>query len=266
MASFLVRMGRFLFFGLALTQCFLLASYPSKKSGLWYLTSLSYAPSLVAWTSLVLSDNTKLGKLSYIWGLYTIGLVVSTIIVFATFVDTMDKGSLLGLKVTLCITPILLLLLLNTAKDVKEQKDLLPWLCFAMAVDLVDTIEMIDIVLDELEKEHEYRIPKGFAYTMVAIACINFLLSPWQMLEKDFEKGKLLRKRALWRNVFEMALVNFVFLITRSVILIKYEKDESIFILKNLIAIILGIMGIRNHKVGTKTSVANEDVESRNVR
>jgi len=86
------------------------------------------------------------------------------------------------------------------------------------------------------------------------------------MLEKDFEKGKLLRKRALWRNVFEMALVNFVFLITRSVILIKYEKDESIFLLKNLIAIILGIMGIRNHKVGTKTSVANEDVESRNVR
>ena len=145
---------------------------------------------------------------------YTIGLVVSTIIVFATFVDNMDKGSLLGLKVTLCITPILLLLLLNTAKDVKEHKDLLPWLCFAMALDLVDTIEMIDIVLDELEKEHKHPIPKGFAYTMVAIACINFLLSPWQMLEKDFEKGKLLRKRALWRNVFEMALVNFVFLIT----------------------------------------------------
>ena len=254
MASFLVWAGRFLFFGLALTQCFLLASYPSKKSGLWYLTSLSYAPSLVAWTSLVVTDNTKLGKLSYIWALYTIGLVVSTIIVFATFVDTIDKGSLLGLKVTLCITPILLLLLLNTAKDVKKHKDLLPWLCFAMAVDLVDTIEMIDIVLDEVEKEHEYRIPKGFAYTMVAIACISFLLSPWQMLENDFETGELLPKRALWRYIVEIALVNFVFLITRLVILIEYEKDESIFILKNLVAIILGIMGIRKLKTDIKIS------------
>ena len=265
MASFLVRMGRCLFFGLAMTQCFLLASYPSRRSGLWYLTSLSYAPSLLGWTSLVLTDNTKLGKLSYIWGLYTIGLVVSTIMVFATFVDNMDKGSLLGLKVTLCITPILLLLLLNTAKDAEEHKDLLPWLCFAIALDLVDTIEIIDIVLDELAKEH--RIPKGFAYTMVAIACINFLLSScqWQMLENDFEKGKLLPKTAPGRYVFEMALVNSVFLITRSVILIVYEKDESIFILKNLVAIIIGIMGIRNHERDTKTSVANEDAEGGNV-
>ena len=254
MASFVVRVGRFLFFGLALTQCFLLASYASKKSGLWYLTSLSYAPSLLAWTSLVLTDNTKLGKLSYIWVLYTIGLVVSTIIVFATFVDNMGKGSLLGLKVTLCITPILLLLLLNTAKDEKEHKDLLPLLCFGMAVDLVDTIEMIDIVLDEVEKEHKYRIDEGFAYTMVAIACISFLLSPWQMLENDFQTGELLPKRALLRYIVEMALVNFLFLITRLVILIMYKKDESIFILKNLVAIILGIMGIRNLETDIKIS------------
>ena len=246
--------GRALFLALMVTQCFLLASYPSKKSSLWYLTSLSYAPSLLAWTSLVATDNTKLGKLSYIWCLYTTGLVVSTIIVFATFADNMDKGSLLGLKVTLCITPILMLLLLNTAKDGKEHKDLLPLLCFGMAVDLVDTIEMIDIVLDELEKEREYRIPNGFAYTMVAIACISFLLSPWQMLEYDFQAGELLPKRALWRYIFEIALVNFVFLITRLVILIEYEKDESIFIFKNLVAIILGIMGIRNLETDIKIS------------
>ena len=39
-------------------------------------------------------------------------------IVFATVVDNMGKESLHGLKVTLCITPILLLLLLNTTTDV----------------------------------------------------------------------------------------------------------------------------------------------------
>ena len=91
MASFLVWMGRFLLFGLVLTQCFLFAFYPTKKSDLWYLTSLSYAPSVLTWAYFVLTGKAKLRRLSYIWGLYTIGLVVSTIIVFATVVDNMDK-------------------------------------------------------------------------------------------------------------------------------------------------------------------------------
>ena len=92
------------------------------------------------------------------------GLVVSTIIVFATVVDNMGKESLLGLKVTLCITPILLLLLLNTATDVKDHEELLPSLCFEMAVDLVDTIEILDIVLNE--KEHNYGIPNRFGHAI----------------------------------------------------------------------------------------------------
>ena len=243
MASLLVWMGRFLLFGLLLTQCFLFAFYPAKESDLWYFTSLSYAPSVLTWTCLVLTKNAKLHWLSYTWGLFVNGLVVSTIIVFATVVDNMDKESLLGLKVTLCITPILLLLLLNTATDVKDHGDLLPALCFEMAVDLVDTIKILDIVLDE--KEHNYGIPNGFGHAMVATACVSFLLSPWKMLENDFETGEQLPIRALLRYIFEMALVNFVFLVIRSVILIKYKKDESIFIFKNLVAIILGIMGIR---------------------
>ena len=92
------------------------------------------------------------------------GLVVSTIIVFATVVDNMGKESLLGLKVTLCITPILLLLLLNTATDVKDHGDLLPALCFEMAGDLVDTIKILHIVLDE--KEHNYGIPNRFGHAI----------------------------------------------------------------------------------------------------
>ena len=55
-------------------------------------------------------------------------------------------------------------------------------------------------------------------------------------------------------HYFEMALVNFVFLIIRSVILIKYKKDESIFILKNLVVIILRIMGVRELRRGNEIS------------
>ena len=47
----------------------------------------------------------------------------------------------------LCIAP-LLLLLLNTAKDVKDHQELVSSLCFQVAVDLFDAVEIIDIVLE----------------------------------------------------------------------------------------------------------------------
>ena len=68
----------------------------------------------------------------------------------------------------------------------------MPALCFEMAVDLADTIEILDIVLDE--KEYNYGIPNGFGHAMVAIACVSFLLSPWKMLENDFQTGEQLPK------------------------------------------------------------------------
>ena len=243
--------GRILFLVLMVTQCLFLASYPAiyKNNLTWYLTSLSYAPAAFTWLFLLLSKKAKLRWLFLTWGLYLIGLVGSIVIVFTTVGDILDKERFLGpngLKMTLCITPLLVLLLLNTAEDAERHEKLLPLLCFQMAVDLVDTIEIIDIVLDE--KEHNYGIPNAFGHSMVAIACVSFLLSLCKMLEIDLNTGEPKPKRALLRYVFEMALVNLVFLIIRSVIFIKYKKDESIFILKNLIAIILGIMGIRNLK------------------
>ena len=111
---------------------------------------------------------------------------------------TVDKNRFLGpnvLKVTACMTPLLLLLLLNTAKDAKEYKEVVSKLSYQMAVDLFDAVEMLDIVLDE--KEHNYGIPKGFGLSMIVLACISFLLSPWQMAENNLEKGKLRKRTAI---------------------------------------------------------------------
>ena len=83
---------------------------------------------------------------------------------------------------------------LNTAEDAEKHEELLPLPCFQMAVDLVDTIKIIDIVLDE--KEHNYGIPNAFGHAMVAIACISFLLSLWKMLEIDLNTGEQMPKRA----------------------------------------------------------------------
>lgn len=247
--------GRIFCLALMLTQCFFLASYPAIYSSnlKWYLASFSYAPSVFVWLFLVKFKKAKLRSIFWIWGMYVLGLVVSTAIVFRIAGDSLDKDRFLGpnlLKKVLYITPLLLLLLLKTAEDVENHKCFVSSLCSRTALDLFDAIEIIYIVLDE--KEHNYGTPNAFGHAMVAMACISFLLPLWKMLEIDLNIGEEMPKRALWRYVFEMALVNLVFLIIRSVIFIKFKKgidvDGSILIWKNLIAIILGIMGIRKLK------------------
>ena len=248
MTSLVLCGGRFLFFALIIAQCFLLASYPAtyKDNSAWYAVATTYAVSVLPWACLVLFSGAKLRRLFYIWGLYVFGFVISIAIAFGTVWDSLDKKRFLGpnvLKMTLCMTPLLLLLLLNTAKDAKEYKEVVSKLSYQMAVDLFDAVEMLDIVLDE--KEHNYGIPKGFGVVMIVLACISILLSPWQMAENDLEKEKLRpRRTAKWRIIVEMVLVNLVFLIVRLVIVFEYKKDESIFIAKNGIAIILSVKEI----------------------
>ena len=248
MASVLIWGGRALFFALIVTQCFMLASYPAqyKENPRWYAVASSYALSVIPWFCLMLFNAAKLRRLFYIWGLYIVGLVFSIAVVFAAVGDSLDKERFLGpnvLKTTLCITPLLLLLLLNTASDTKEYREVVSKLCLQMAVDLFDAVEMLDIVLDE--KEHSYGIPKEFGEAMIVVACLSLVLSPWQMAENNLKEGKRKRRTAILRNFVEMIVVNFAFLVIRLVIVFKYNKDESIFIAKNAIAIILSIIDIR---------------------
>jgi len=244
MASFLLSLGRFVFIALMVTQSLLLASYPAKykDNSDWLGVSSSFAPSLIAWV-VVLFKKAKLRRLFCVWGLYVLGLITSIGFVFGVAGDGLEKT--LGpifLKGTLCVTPILLLLLLNTASDRKEHKDVISKLCFQLAMDLFDAVEMIDIVLDE--KEHNYGIPKGFGIAMIVLACISFVLTLWPMVENDPRRTPK-RRTAIARNVVEIVMVNGAFLIIRLVIVFKYKKDESIFIAKNIIAIILSFLEIR---------------------
>ena len=207
-----------------MAQGFLLASYPAIYLNFnWYLINLSYIPSIIWWFCLILFNQAKLRRLFYIWGLYVVGLVVSTVVVFSTVGDSLDKERFLGpnvLKATFCITPLLLLLLLNTANDAEDFKDVVSMFCFQMVVDLFDAVEMLVIVLDEYV--HNYGIPQQFGVVMIIVACISFLLSPWKMAEHDFKSGKPRRRTAKWRYIVEMAFVNSLFLVVRLVMVFKY--------------------------------------------
>ena len=111
------------------------------------------------------------------------------------------------LKGTLCGTPLLLLLLLNTASDANKNdknKDDVYKLCVQLAVDLLDAVEMIDIVLDE--KEHNYGISQGYGIGMIIVACLSFLLSLWTMIEAKLH-GKKKTISTISRNAVEILLV-----------------------------------------------------------
>ena len=119
MALFLTFLGRVAFFGLINTQSVFLSTYLAKyesKSN-WYFAALSFGPAVLAWILFLYLKWLYLGWLVRIWSLYLIALVLKIAMVIAIVGDRISKTEFLSpnvLKAILCITPLLLLLLLNT--------------------------------------------------------------------------------------------------------------------------------------------------------
>ena len=247
--------GRLIFFLLLMVQCGFLTAYPAKYKDDDRLVPifLLYAPATVYWIYCLFSQETDAGlvKMFNTWSLYVVAALVPIIaIIFALVGDDLDKKQFLGpntLKVTLCATPLLFLFLVNTASDLdkhEKYRQLASWLSVSITIDLFDAVEMLDIVLDERENSHG--ISKEFGRTMVAVACLSILLSILQLGENELEKGSPKPRKgvAIIRNVLQIFFVNLPFLIIRLVIFFKYQKDESIFIAKNGIAIFLSSLEI----------------------
>ena len=246
MASCLAWLGRLAFLGLITIQFMFLSAY---------LTAIFSGPAVFVWIlRLLTSKALYLGCLFRIWGLYIVALVVNIAMVFGKVGDRIDKNEFLGpnvLKVILCITPPLLLLLPNTddlddSDENEEEREIVSKLCFPMAVDLFDGIEMINIALEE--REHDFGMSKAFSTAMIVFGCLSMLVSPLHMAENKVTKdgAKIRFRTALCRNIVQIAFVNLPFLVIRAVVFIKFGKYEWTFIAKNGIAIVLSISKIRN--------------------
>ena len=108
----------------------------------------------------------------------------------------------------------------------------------------MDAVEMIDIGLED--HEQKFCISDEFGIAMITVACISLFLSPWSMLEIDLDEKKTRKRTAMARNIVETFCVNIVFLGIRLAIVILYRKDETIFIAKNILAIVLSSLEIRD--------------------
>ena len=143
MASAYIWLGRLAFIGLMTTQSFALAAYPAKYENHtgWYGLTVLYLPALFMWLC-ILQDEGKLRWLFAVWGFYTwLALVPITGINFGLVEDKLDKNDFLGLNVlimSLCVCPLLFLLLLNNASDSSDFRKLVSRLSFQVTLDLVD--------------------------------------------------------------------------------------------------------------------------------
>ena len=247
----LVAVGRLIFFSLLMIQSGFLSAYPAtyQDRKMAALCLLCF-PALLYWIRCLCTEASLL-RMFYTWGLYLVVFLIPMIAtIFAVAGDELDKTKFLGpntLKVILCLTPVLFLFLPNTASGLSESDDyrqLAFRLTIQVTIDLFDTVEILDIVLDENENSHG--IPKWFGRLMVAVACFSFLLSLLQMAENKLVDGKVEQRKclAIIRNVVQMVCVNLVFMVIRLVIFFKYKKEESIFIAKNGIAIYFSALEI----------------------
>ena len=189
------------------------------------------------------NDRYILSRLFFGWKLY-IGFVFVPYVmgifggIAVYYPEEIQTSGINSLTLTVCATPILLLLLLITADDSfssRNHRDLVRNLSILMVSDLIDGIEMLDSTL----KGNSYGIHKSFL-TLGAVMII--VLSSFQMAEYKFVRGELMEQpiytTTVTRHIF-VIILNLVFLIVR----VKVSRSILI-IFKNCTAIILSVIQI----------------------
>ena len=217
-------------------------------NSLWQLFALVLYLGIVgAYSMIFLMDATLneiyiLSRLFFGWKLYLGCVFVPNVIcifgIAFSFEEDKLPYSVNGLTLTVCATPILLLLLLITADDSfssKTHRDLVRNLSILMVSDLIDGIEILDSTL----KGNSYGIHKSF---LILGAVMIIVLSSFQMAEYKFVRGELMEQpiytTTVIRHVF-VIILNLVFLIVR----VKVSRPILI-IFKNCMAIILSVIQI----------------------
>ena len=269
--------SRVLFFVLLVVQPILLSKFVADHENddrFYGLAALFVIPLLVwAWT--LYHDGLKY-RLATVWFLYSCVLVIMMGVIFGQAViednklreqenatclcdatnTTTKSHSFFDskfLKITLCFTPGIMLLLLTSVTDDSET---LKQLYFTSVLDLFDGVEMIEVLHEDVCD----KIPEGWEIAVLVAALLFFLSSFLEVYQVKFtkpsdahksksknarkrDKVKICKKRATRNTCFQVVL-NLAFLIIRAVLLFHYEFDSAVFLAKNFIAIIIALVGI----------------------
>ena len=275
------------------TQAGLLVSFLAiHQDSLYGFMCLVFVPALV-FTGFFLRRNWKTNKNAevdkeiwyvwIIWGAYIVPFVVTVAMIFAMVANELTTENTLGvnaLKMTLCITPGLLILFLQLAISPSYRKPVLSLSIFA-ALNIFDGIEMLEtfltqnekvIEIDDLTKKlNEFLVQNGGNFTngtemlkdfltenvnetyfdlnagteisIIVFACVCFLLSSFGLARNKFWGGDEMKERTTTSIVFgflEIICANLPFLVIRGVIWKKYKHESAVFIAKNIVSLVVG--------------------------
>ena len=239
-----IAFGRFVFFVLMIMQCIFLATFLAhyEDKGGWYALTLLFVPAALMWWWINSNTADRLEVVIF-WLMYSwLGAVPMIGIVFGRLDDKIGGEGFWNastLKMTLCITPLLLFLLCHTRIAMKCHDVQFSEWSFTALINLFDAIELIAVILDKSECSHG--ISRHFKNILIAFACISLLWSPVDVNvalqpeaanESDYEVFFLI-------SYFIQALFDTIFLGLRLGLCLGYGRNASIFISKNIISIIV---------------------------
>ena len=188
-------------------------------------------------------------KLAYIaWIVYAVHLVPQLATLFKLKATVFDNEKLVfgpnTLKMNLCLTPLLFLFLIYAHHDAKShsrRKYYLEKMTAAVALDLFDSVEMLEYLFDA------EKIPIEMQNAILAFSCMNIFLPTFALFELKFNKfhdsGEVspISFKFIYICSF-MVFVNIPFLVLRLILWHDYHLDISVLLAKNALAIIMGII------------------------
>lgn len=257
--TWMARIGRSLFSISVLIQAFMFARYPSiyrKNEDLNSLCLLAI-PSVVAAVVVIFRKSEREVKwLWLVWLLYVLFLLTPMVAyIFGWLRQDLDTNIFFGpniLKMIICGSPVIAVLLFVSAKDARQNGELIVQLCGGIALDLFDDIEVLEVLLPHKESSLVH-LPKSLEISIIVCVCSSLLLSPLEIAENkliEYGQYKPRKKLYLCRLILQMLLVNLALLIIRMIVWLQYEHDASIFITKNFLVIVIAIINIARLRCG----------------
>ncbi|XP_028403371.1 uncharacterized protein LOC114526069 [Dendronephthya gigantea] len=248
--SCLVWSGLVLFYALYIFQALALTSYMVMNidTPYWIFIPL-FLPALMFFSCFgcllpKVQHERSVRYVWIVWLLYTIILVPAVAIIFAKAVPELKPSDTFGpnvLKTILCITPVLLILLLNVTISPPNRR-FIERVSTSAALDLFDSIEMLAIILEQKQfRPGSFELDSSIETAIIVFVCISLFISPFVLFQHKVRFGEVsVRKKTMVaRTSVQIFLVNLTFLVMRFIVWFHYDYDASIFITKNIISIVI---------------------------
>ncbi|CAB3985303.1 Hypothetical predicted protein [Paramuricea clavata] len=212
---------------------------------IWFVPALLYV--LYAFydkkvKKMIYADNdVAIWEVWFTCGLYIVPYVITVAMIFGKVAHKLTKDNVLEINTliyTMCITPWLLILLLQLAICPSYQKPVLSLSIFA-ALNIFDGIEMLKIIL--MQNEGNYDIDGELEICIVFFACLCFLVSPLGLIRNKFVgNGEVKQRKGMSMLLIPLEIIgiNFSFLVLR--LALWHKSEAPLFIAKNTLAIVTG--------------------------